>query len=231
MKSQNVMRFSFANFSSNFDRHIRESIRGFDYLVQDCIGISEKFVKDDTTVLDIGCSTGYSLQMIRNKNHFRCPKTSYIGIDIEQKFEQHWRKSTEYNLIFLIEDVVIYDFPYPSSFITSLFTLQFIQERDRYDVIKKIFDSLEPGGALIIAEKIKSNNSDIENLISKQHFDFKRQYFTDEEINQKTADLKSLMHLWTEDNVLEMLTECGFNRANIQCIWRMHNFVGWVAIR
>jgi len=78
--------FSFARFAKGFDQHIRQSIRGYAELMSDCMGISEYFVENETTVFDIGCSTGAFLYAVRDRNEARCPSARYIGIDIETSF-------------------------------------------------------------------------------------------------------------------------------------------------
>ena len=61
-------KFSFSNMSDNFDNHISKSIRGYDNLRTDIIGMSKYFVIDDTNVVDIGCSQGSLLKKIKEFN-------------------------------------------------------------------------------------------------------------------------------------------------------------------
>ena len=48
------VKFSFSNFSTHFDEHINKSIRGYSDLRNDVVKISEYFVENDTTVMDLG---------------------------------------------------------------------------------------------------------------------------------------------------------------------------------
>ena len=61
------VKFSFSNSSTHFDEHINKSIRGYSDLRNDVVKISEYFVENDTTVMDLGCSQGSLLR--RMKEH------------------------------------------------------------------------------------------------------------------------------------------------------------------
>ena len=129
--------FSFAAFASDFDRHITTSIRGYTDLKTDCVGFSPYFIQKDTTILDVGSSTGSLLRRVRGANQKKYPSVRYVGIDIEPKFEKHWSKTPAENLQFHLCDVQKFDGLKNLSIVYSLFTLQFLPERDRLDVVKQ----------------------------------------------------------------------------------------------
>ena len=128
------LNFSFARFAEGFE-HIRRSIRGYVDLLSDCVSLSEYFIEDGTIVFDIGCSTGTFLREVWRKNHERCPTTRYIGIDIEDKFSNYWREAEIVSL--LVADVRTFQFPEKCSFVTSIFSLQFISPRERQMMLFK----------------------------------------------------------------------------------------------
>ncbi len=225
------LKFSFARFAERFDEHIRLSIRGYVDLLSDCIALSEYFVEDDTVVFDIGCSTGAFLREISRKNRDRCPKTKYIGIDIERNFCKHWNGSDMDHVSLLVADARTYEIPERCSFVTSIFSLQFISPRDRQIVIDKIYHTLVPGGALVLAEKTFSKHPKLNDMLTSVYYDFKRQSFTEEEILAKERSLRSLMKLWTEEQIVSSLTTAGFTTGNVQCFWRNHNFAAFIALK
>ena len=145
--------FSFANYAEEFDCHIALSIRGYSDLIDDCVELSQYFVENGTAVCDIGCSTGRMLGAIRARNRERAPTARYIGLDIEPSFQQHWAKHEGANIRFLVQDVLIYDDFADLSLATSIFTLQFLPERHRREVCRRVYEGLVPGGAFIVAEK------------------------------------------------------------------------------
>ncbi|MGO8845564.1 MAG: hypothetical protein ACLQFI_09565, partial [Methylocella sp.] len=69
--------FSFAAYADDFDRHIGSSIRGYDNLREDCVALSQYFIQKDSTVLDIGCSSGEFLRTVRDRNQKRCASANY----------------------------------------------------------------------------------------------------------------------------------------------------------
>jgi hypothetical protein len=66
------VKFSFSNFSTHFDEHINKSIRGYSDLRNDVVKISEYFVENDTTVMDLGCSQGSLLRRMKEQNMVKC---------------------------------------------------------------------------------------------------------------------------------------------------------------
>ena len=129
--------FSFARFAEGFDQHIRQSIRGYVDLLSDCIALSEYFVEDGTVVFDVGCSTGTFLREIWRKNRDRCPNTRYIGIDIEDKFCNYWHEPNNNCVNLLVADARTFQIPEKCSFVTSIFSLQFIPPRERQTIVDK----------------------------------------------------------------------------------------------
>src|SRR5688500_11722421 len=145
------LEFSFAAFAENFDAHIRQSIRGYDDLISDCLSLSTYFVEDQTTALDIGCSAGTFLKGLKDANDTRAPKASYVGVEIEERFSIHWQLTARTN--YVLGDVRTFEFPSDCSFVTSIFSLQFISEKERQAILGKVHDCLVPGGGFILAEK------------------------------------------------------------------------------
>jgi tRNA (cmo5U34)-methyltransferase len=230
-KSNPSLPFSFARFADGFDDHIRKSIRGYDELIDDCISMSEYFVEDDTSVFDIGCSTGTFLLRVREQSLSRAPRVRYVGIDVEPNFAERWKQYSIENFELQLADIREFQIPRKSSFITSIFSLQFIPERDRQEILNQIFRSLVPGGALIVAEKTLSNCSKLHEVLTFIHYDFKRRHFSDGEILEKERSLRALMKPWPEQRIVDSMLAAGFSETNVQPFWRNHGFAAFIAIR
>ena len=164
-------RFSFSNTAHEFDDHIGKSIRGYHELRDDIVGISRYFVEDDTAVVDIGCSQGSMIRRIRDAND-QAPNAQYVGIEINDSFQQHWK--SEPNLTYKIEDIRESDSLQNMSLAISMFTFQFLPERDRLSLMQKIFDNLVDGGAFVTSEKVFSNNAKTQNMLEFLYYDFTR---------------------------------------------------------
>lgn len=219
-------RFSFTNYAEEFDDHINQSIRGYSDLRDDIVSISRYFVEDDTNVIDIGCSQGSLIRRIKAANT-QAPNATYFGVDVNKAFKQHWKN--ERNLKYLVEDVRSWDGMTNLSLAISLFTFQFIPERDRLALMKKIYDNLVEGGAFVFSEKVFSMNSKIQNMMEFIYYDHKKKSFTEKEILDKEQELRHLAKLTNEDLLIKQLLSIGFR--GIQVFWRNHNFIGVIAMK
>jgi tRNA (cmo5U34)-methyltransferase len=225
-EAEHAKPFSFTNFADGFDEHIDRSIRGYSLLRDDIVSISRYFVENDTTVVDIGCSQGTLIRRIRETNT-QAPKAVYYGLDVNRAFRKHWR--SDRNLKYLVEDVRSWDGMKNMSLAVSLFTFQFIPERDRLALMKKIYDNLVEGGAFVFSEKVFSMNSKIQNMMEFLYYDYKKQNFTEKEILDKEQELRHLAKLTNEDLLIKQLLSIGFR--GIQVFWRNFNFIGVIAMK
>ena len=219
-------RFSFSNTAHEFDAHIGKSIRGYHELRDDIVGISRYFVEDDTAVVDIGCSQGSMIRRIRDAND-QAPNAQYVGIEINDSFQQHWK--SEPNLTYKIEDIRESDSLQNMSLAISMFTFQFLPERDRLSLMQKIFDNLVDGGAFVTSEKVFSNNAKTQNMLEFLYYDFTRQSFSEKEILDKEQELRHLAKNTTENMLMRQLRSIGFR--GVQTFWRNFNFVGVLAMK
>lgn len=219
-------RFSFSNFSKEFDDHINQSIRGYSDLRNDVVSISRYFVENNTNVVDIGCSQGSLLAKIKEVNT-QAPEAKYLGIDINDSFKQHWVE--EQNLRYEVNDVTTMPFPSEMSLAVSLFSFQFIPERHRLPLMKKIFTNLIEGGAFVFSEKVLSIGGKIQNMMEFLYYDYKRNHFTEKQILDKEQELRHLAKLTNEDLLVKQLLEVGFR--HIQPFWRNFNFAGYIALK
>jgi tRNA (cmo5U34)-methyltransferase len=109
-----------------------------------------------------------------------------------------------------------------------IFSLQFISPRDRQI---KIYNALVPGGALVVSEKIFYKLPRLNDMLTSIYYEFKRQSFTDAEILAKERSLRSLMKLWSEQQILNSIMAAGFASTSVECFWRNHNFTGFIALK
>ena len=218
--------FSFTSRASKFDQHIDQSIRGYSSLRKDVVAMSRYFVENDTNVVDIGCSQGTLIRSIREINT-QAPNALYYGIDVNEAFQQHWK--SEDNLIFEVQDITEWKNLKNLSLVTSLFTFQFIPERHRIKLLKKIYENLVEGGGFIFSEKVFSENSKIQNMMEFLYYDYKREKFSEKQILEKEQELRHLAKLSDEQKIIRSLDAIGF--SPIQSFWRNHNFIGFIAIK
>ena len=225
-----MTKFTFATSEEGFDTHIDQSVRGYSNLWTDVLKFSEYFVEDGTTIVDIGCSTGKLLKSMKDQNDKFAPKCFYKGIEIEEDFFP--KLIDEENLKFWKGDVRSFDWVTGAvncSLVTSIFSLQFMPKTNRQQIIDRIYEALVKGGAFIFSEKIFSIDSQLQEMMQFCYYDYKRQFYSAEELLDKEVNLRHMMKPLTYSELLEMVEKAGFE--SVQPFWQNFNFVGIIAIK
>ena len=225
--------FTFAHREEGFDEHIEKSIRGYSHLIEDVVSLSRYFVEDETTVVDIGCSTGKMTKALIDYNLDHSQEAKYIGLEIAEGFEKDLEKRKKelsyYDYVqFLSDDARWYEYS-NCSLVTSIFTLQFMPKTDRRELLQNIYNGLNEGGAFIFAEKTICENALVQDMITFNYYDYKRKSFDTEDIMDKERTLRHMMKPNTWREIEDMLLSVGF--SVIQPFWRNHAFVGAIAIK
>mgnify|MGYP006278763237 FL=1 len=222
-------KFTFATREEGFDNHIDGSIRGYSDLWQDVVDISQYFVENGTMVVDIGCSTGKMLKSMIAQNTF-APNAMYEGIEIEQDFWGTYNEDEREisQIQYFKGDVLDYGF-YNCSYVTSIFTMQFMSHRDRKEVIRKVYDGLLPGGAFVFAEKTMPENVRIHEIRTFTYYDFKRRTFTTDDIMDKERQLRHMTKPSTRRELVNMCESAGFQA--VDTFWQNHAFTGFIALK
>ena len=214
--------FSFDTIE-NFNKHIALSIPQYDWALKQVVELSEYFIEDGTTVYDLGCSEGQLFSSYNIK-----PSVKYVGIDKSDNLLKGTEEigATE-GVDFINADLNHYNSYQKSSFITSIFTLQFLPRETRRILLKRISDTLLPGGAFISCEKVYSDNALLQDATNSLYYDFKRTSFPTDEILDKEKSLRSLAKLQGLKKSIDDLRVIG----EVEMFWRCYNFVGLIAIK
>ena len=227
--------FTFAHREEGFDNHIEMSIRGYNHLHDDIINLSRYFVEDYTDVVDIGCSTGKTIAAMAEQNKEFAPNTHYVGVEVAEGFksdmEERQKILTESytnQFTFEFQDIRQYEFN-NCSLVTSIFTLQFMPMKDREEVIGRIYDGLNTGGAFIFSEKTVANNARIQEMMTFTFYDYKRKNFSTEDIMTKEVTLRNMLKPNTWNELEDMILGAGFR--TIQPFWQNFLFVGAIALK
>lgn len=215
-----VEKFSFDTIQ-DFDTHIELSVPNYVHLVELVKNLSTHFVRDDTYVYDLGCSTGKLVEYLSTLG----VNATFVGID---NSENLLPKDTEVkkNLRYDYCDVRQYKF-HPTSFAISIFTLQFLPLCDRVNLLKRIREVLLPEGALVVAEKVYMDTGLYQDIFTFTYYDFKRTSFKADEILAKQVDLRGVMRPLSVIENEQMFEEAGFDHVQF---FRSLNFVGWLLI-
>ena len=210
----------------NFDKHINSSVPFYKISHDLTVKMSDFFIKDKSICYDLGCSNGNLLKDIQQRHSKK--KINLIGIDESKEMIKSAKKNTN-KIKFLSKNLV--DFNYQKSdFITSLYTLQFVQPKFRQKLINKLYSSLNWGGGLILFEKIRGNDARFQDILNFSYFDFKtEQKLSPIEILNKEISLRSVLEPYTIGTNLDFLKRAGFK--DIMPISQYLCFVGFLAIK
>lgn len=215
-----------------FEDMLKRSIPQYDAMRQSVFQLACKYRQPETAIVDLGASRGDALAPLIQKygayNYWVAVEVSEPMLEVLKTRFSGWVSNGYLNIS--NTDLRNGFPPAHASVILSILTLQFIPIEYRQQVIKSAYDALNPGGALIIVEKVLGSTADIDTALVEEYYHFKRESgYTEDEIQRKRMSLEGvLVPLTAEWNEL-MLRRCGF--THIECFWRMWNFAGWVAIK
>jgi tRNA (cmo5U34)-methyltransferase len=218
-----------SSLANEFDNHINKSVPLYKDLHWLCLQVSDYFIRKDSTVYDLGCSTGKLLKRLSIR-HLHKKKIKFIGLDIINKMIQHAKKNNKRkNINFLKRDLIKTKLK-KNDFIISFFTIQFIEQKNRQKLINKIFKSLNWGGAFFFAEKIRSSGARNQEMTNEIYKNWKLdQGFSLSEVNFKTESLKGVLDPFTHSGNVAMLKRAGFDEINV--ISKYLNFEIYLAIK
>lgn len=235
-----------------FDDMIRRSVPG--YLIQQYF-MAENIAaliahnnanSQHTLLLDLGCSTGATIEsistMVKEKN-ISTLESSIIGCDysadmlaIGRKkmtlFQPLWNSiemvQVDIGNLQVLQEVfsrVHTDNDKCVDVIILHFILQFIPINVRKDIIMQCWEYLTPHGMLFVGEKVRSSDPHIQTMWEQMQFQFKRsQGYSEMQINSKNRALEGV--LVSEDshvlqNILSALpysnVELYFAHGEFQC--------------
>ena len=216
------MKFDFDTIE-NFDDHIDKSVSNYREITDLIKLLSTYFITDKSNVYDLGCSTGRLTKELSQEN----PEASFIGYDISSNMIEDYHSK---NLSFYLRDVNDPEIKfYNTNLILSIFTLQFIELEKRVTLLKKIYDSLNRGGAFIVTEKIFLDSGFLQDVFIFTHYDQKQRTFQPKEILDKQRDLRKIMRPLTDKENIDIFKDAGFTK--IETFYQSLNFKGWILVK
>ena len=193
-----------------FDYHIDKSVpfyTEFHWLARE---LSDFYLKDNSIVYDIGCSTGLNLKKIAER-HQNKKKIKFYGIDIIKKMIVYAKKNNPHKkIIYLNKNINVMKFSKADLFL-SFYTIQFIHPKYRQNLINKIFKKLNYGGAFFMIEKVRSYDARTQDQMSNIYEEFKIDNgFNEKEVMNKKNSLKGILEPFSSNANIAMLKRAGF---------------------
>jgi tRNA (cmo5U34)-methyltransferase len=202
------------------------------YMIQE---IGKKFWIPGTEIYDLGSSTATTLinlcQEIGDQGH-------YVGYDnsipmIEKAKQNVKERGFEDRIELRYGDLNgdLSRLPLENaSVVTMCWTLQFIRPLRRDNLIKWIYNGLVEDGALIVTNKVLTNNTHMNRFFIEFYYDFKRRNgYSEEEIARKREALENVLVPYRVDEDLELFRRNGFEIVELFFQW--YNFAGFLCVK
>ncbi len=216
--------------ASSFVDHVRQSVPNYDAGHDMICDVSDYFVHADSVCYELGVSTG---QLIRKlaEHHPHKPGVRWVGLDPVEpmiaKAQEHCAGVSNIELV--AADALTYDFG-KCDMVVSYYCVQFIPPRNRQELINRLYERLNWGGAFVLFEKVRAPDARFQDMLSALYNDFKaKNGFTAEEILNKTTALKGVLEPFSTEGNLGLLRRAGF--TDITTIMKHLCFEGFLAIK
>jgi len=213
-----------------FDDMVLRSVPGYKQMIE-IIGLAARtYPVANSNVYDLGCSTGAVTLSIAS--NLKSASVKIFSIDNSKEMIEQCNKNlsgSEADIQYICDDIENIQLDNASLIVLNL-TLQFINPKYRTDLIKRIFKSLLPGGALIISEKIIHENEEINKSLINLHESFKRENgYSETEIAQKRKAIEDVLIPESIEQHIKRLSDAGFKKplVQMQCI----NFASFLAVK
>lgn len=233
-KEKNVIKkFSFnQQVVDVFPDMINRSVPGYAQILDGIGKIAEECCPSSALIYDLGCSLGGASLSIAK--HLSSKNPRIRGVDnsdaMISRCQQHIQAYSYGACIELFEGDLI-DFELEEcDMVVVNFTLQFVEPSMRQHVLNKICRHLKPGGILVLSEKIKHLDQNIDEILIGLHHSFKRENgYSDLEISQKRNALEDVMKIDTLQMHQERLLDAGFKASSVW--FQQLNFLSIIAVK
>jgi tRNA (cmo5U34)-methyltransferase len=213
----------------HFEQHVRRSIPFYESFLELTTQWVADQVQTDGLVFELGCATGELAQRLSES----CPQAEVVGIDAEPTMIASAQRRQRPNLSFTCADIRHFDWSQQQGSVAAVvlsFTLQFIPVADRLPLLKALVKALQPGGILILAEKVVRDDPEHEARCRRVHHAFKRsQGLTQAEIDQKDRSLDGVLIPLTESENEALLAQAGLSRCAV--VFDQIRFRTWLCQR
>ncbi|OLO04446.1 carboxy-S-adenosyl-L-methionine synthase CmoA [Salinicola socius] len=215
-----------------FPDMVRRSIPGYGQILGMFGVLAERHLRHGAHVYDLGCSLGAVGLALAG----RLPAETFelTGVDLSPTMIARAREiaaseSPDHRISFVEGDIRQLDY-HPSGMIVLNFTLQFLPPADRDALIARLYAALEPGGILVLSEKIVAPDEQENAWLVERYHDFKRANgYSDMEISQKRTALENVLVPDTLAAHHQRLAQAGFSRVTT---WFQYlNFASLIAFK
>ncbi len=219
--------------ASVFPDMLERSIPGYRASIEAIGSLAARFVTPNSNAYDLGCSLGAATVAMRQG--IQVPGCRIVAVDNAAAMIDRCREiltaegESETAVDLRLEDLT--DTPIENaSMVVMNYTLQFVPQASRADIVQRIADGMNTGGVLVLSEKVIDADETMEGLLVDLHHEHKRRnHYSALEVARKRAALENVLVPESVPDHLQRLKGAGFSHA---AVWlRYFNFVSIVAIK
>jgi tRNA (cmo5U34)-methyltransferase len=208
--------------ASVFDDMISRSVPHYREIIEHQSLLTEKFYLPGTKIYDLGCSNGNFTAAFISRMGDR--DFELIAVDNSAPMLDFFNKRISgyighERVTPVLSDILDIEFKKSSVIIANL-TLQFIPVEKREHLIRRIFESLVPGGIFLITEKTINEEKDLAELQQEFYYRLKEKNgYSKIEISRKREALENVLIPETVDTHISRLKKAGFSGIEIWFKW------------
>ena len=215
-----------------FPDMISRSVPGYNTIIDTIGRLSQRYVTDNSNVYDLGCSLGAAT--LAMKRAIKASKCKIIGVDnsaaMVERCQMHVNAFKGETQVEIVEENIQNVKIENASMVVLNFTLQFLEPEQRQALVDKIAKGLNPGGLLVLSEKVTDRDDICRDLLIDLHHDFKRANgYSELEIAQKRTALENVLVPETIAAHQQRMRSAGFNSAEVW--FQAFNFMSMMAIK
>ncbi|MEI9943740.1 MAG: carboxy-S-adenosyl-L-methionine synthase CmoA [Chitinophagaceae bacterium] len=221
-----------ANVANVFDDMVNRSVPFYGEIQRMMAELTADHAQKGSDVYDLGCSTGTTMI---GMNTMVDQEIRFVGIDDSQEMldkcksklmEIGFSRDYELRCADLSQGVTITN----ASVVVLCLTLQFVRPIYREKILADIYKGLNPGGVLILVEKILAEESRYNRDFIKYYYNYKRRNnYSELEISQKREALENVLIPYKLSEDITLLRDRGF--AHCEVFFKWYNFAGIIAVK
>jgi tRNA (cmo5U34)-methyltransferase len=220
------------NVAKVFDDMVNRSVPFYGEIQRMMAEQAADHAREGSFVYDLGCSTGTTMIGMDTMVN---PDIKFIGLDDSQEMldkckskllEIGFSRNYELRCTDLGQGVRIDN----ASVVVLCLTLQFVRPIFREKLLSDIYVGLNPGGVLILVEKILAEESQFNRDFINYYYNYKRRNnYSELEISQKREALENVLVPYKLSENISLLRDKGF--AHCEVFFKWYNFAGLVATK
>lgn len=227
-----------------FPDMLRRSVPGYESIITQSALLATRYVQPGTRLYDLGSSLGATSIAMRdalaqtnrvpvNDCEIHAIDNASAMIDASRPIIAEGERSVpaDRQVPIYLHEADLETHPLNHASVVAMnFTLQFVNPSARAALMRKIANALQPGGVLILSEKVRFEDPIVNDMHIDMYHSFKsRNGYSDLEISQKRTALENVLVPDTLDEHRSRLMDAGFSHCTVwfQCF----NFASLIAIK